>query len=234
MGVAAICNTYTDLLNSWTESDKQANVRHQACLDGAKVAENGYRILCLGGGNGIPENTCEAKVRHYASKLAEHIYQETKLPPVKDPVVLGEYSPILSRCHSLYEYGKGARADNWREWSDDIQAQETKFSETGAYEQIKLAEITKTHPREGDALSTLYKDYGTNLFKRSSDKQKYDAKESGAEAKCSAILREENFKTAKTVGVVVIAIAVIAIAAKVYCDKQKEKEKQKTQVALKA
>ena len=108
MGIAAICNTYTDLLNSWTESDKQANVRHQACLDGAKVSENGYRILCLGGGNGIPENTCEAKVRHYASKLAEHIYQETKLPPVKDPVVLGEYSPILSRCHSLYEYGKGA------------------------------------------------------------------------------------------------------------------------------
>ncbi len=243
MGLSAICNTYSNLLDGWRQSDVEAHERVVKCKENvaAKIAE-GYKKTRFGyqddrgvhhecGWYAMPvENTCEAKVKHYAADLAKHIYQETKLPDIQEEAYYPHKGTILDQCRSISEGMRNSdRRPEFIAWSEK-QDQLRDFSKKGAYEQKKLAEIAKTHPEEGEALSTLYKDYGVNLFKNSLDKHKYDAKESGIEAQCSKFIRDENSRTNfKIAGVVLFAIAVISIAAKVYCDKQKEKEKQKTQ-----
>ncbi len=237
MGISSICSNqkYIDQLNSWFGSEEAHNALNQGCTP-VQSTENTVGVVCTPLKE-IPADSCEAKVKHYAADLAKHIYKETGLPSIEQTAINFNYleSPILTRCRSLFMSSSEETAVQHKKWSD-VHEQFRKFSQEGTYEKNKLAEITKTHPEAGDALSALYKEHKVNLFKNSLDKLHHDVKESGAEAKCSELQIAKNFATAKTVGVVLIAIAVIAIAAKVYCDKQKEKEKenQKAQVALKA
>ena len=131
MGFDAICNNqkWMGLLDGWRQTDLQKNKRVTDCDNDA--AAKGYtkhhfswimsdgRHLDCGYEKDIPDDTCEAKVKHYAKNLADHIYKDSGLPPIQEEAYYPHHDTILDQCHSISENLRNTdRRDDFIKWSD--------------------------------------------------------------------------------------------------------------------